>query len=107
MQPTANNFLMILTFSSVLVVVVAMGIQPSTGNDLQNTTVFQDVLLGMNKDPFEFMNVSYPKLAMIPWLEIGNCYVADIGSRTINIFNSTIGEVITEYFVCQPEKVST
>ena len=84
----------------VLLLVVTVG-QQVTEYDYQSPTAFHNVLLGMNKDPLEHMNISYPKLAMIPWNEIDNCYVAEIGSRDINIFNITIGEVITEYFVCK------
>ena len=89
-----------MILAQTLILVLIVGAQSSTGFNLQSPTAFHDVLLGMNKDPLENMNVSFPKMEMIPWNEIGNCYVAEIGSRKVNIFNMTIGDVITEYFVC-------
>ena len=75
--------------------------QLADGLVLQSSTTFHNVLQGMQVDPMENMNVTYPVLTSIPWNQIEDCYEYSVGTSQINIFNSTIVDVIREYFVCQ------
>ena len=73
----------------------------TSGLDLQDPTSFHSVLKEMQVDPLDHMNVTYPVMTSIPWKQIEHCYVSSVGTKEVNIFNSTVVDVIREYFVCQ------
>ena len=89
---------MMLKLVNLLLMLVC---QLTNGFDLQDSTSFHSVLKEIKVDPMEHLNVTYPVLTSIPWNQIEDCYESSVGTKEVNIFNSTVVDIIREYFVCQ------